>query len=185
MTSQESGAGERRHTARDGLLAIAFAETMRPVVARWADDPPRQVYDEVMSDLWRGNLAGDTGARRLAELEKLPEFESADANHRDFYVCLVLELAHLAIEIVLAAAVGAKVGRPWLGLNNLFEELSSALFIRDLPTEFLNAASRIDPDDPNAISKMQHLATQMAKRVNDALAPTAITLGWTVERPRP
>jgi hypothetical protein len=173
------------------LLALGYAEMLRPLFARWAASTTRELYLRVMDALWASPGELTPSARALAsQIDELPESRCDDSVRRDHVLGQALSFASQAVSVLATLdqdgreAEAGDFDEALQDFVNGLEECVGGRSFSPVPTELRATALQI-PDDTDAAAAtatMRLAASAGSKLVELALVPMAHAHGWPLER---
>jgi len=167
---------------RSRLLVVACAEVLRPIFARWATDSARELYERVVSNLWKNcGAPSDRGSTFLSDIKQLPESDFDDSHHRESFVMLALNVLYDAVEVVQNPDAPLAIRN----LKSILAHLANELDVTAVPSELESAVISVQSrEEAEMVLEIRQAAVQIASKIDAALDPVARSYGWTPDRQR-
>ncbi len=183
-----NSASEQLTGWRATLLAAALAEFVKPVVDVWARRKTRDLYSELLEQVWLG--ASVDAAEAVERLRLTPEVQEDDSLRRDFVVGVALGVLAEALRLAAKATltvekeVRPSAQRTVFATDDVVEILSEVtpplkLVFRQFTEDAANCLVAASEDGRSeAEAKLRAMAHSASSAILEALPIVAVRRSW-------
>jgi hypothetical protein len=169
-------------------MAAALAEFVKPVVDVWAKRETRDLYSDLLEQVWLGAAIDE--AETVERLRRAPEVQEDDSLRRDFVVGMTLGVLAEALRIAAKTTIAAKKDSRPPAQRTLFatdavvgmlaavtppSEIAFRKFAEDAANSLLDAA---DDERGPSEAKLRAMAHAASSAILEALPLVAARKSW-------